>query len=211
MAGSLTELAGLGPAEIARRLGAYRPERWREPYPDGFFDRPPTPAAVLVPLILGAAGPEVLFIRRACHPADRHSGQVAFPGGRIDAGDADACAAALREAHEEVGLSPDDVTVLGALPEYRSVSNFVVRPWVGAVAPPFVPRPDAREVERVFTIPLAWLLDTRNFEVREHDLHDWGCRLPVVHFHDHDGEHLWGVSARIVLSLRAALLGGDAG
>ena len=117
-----------------------------------------TPAAVLVPLLEVEGALHVLFTRRAAS-LPHHQGQVAFPGGSRDAGDADAEATALREAHEEIGLRPADVRVLGRLDDIETVaSRFLITPVVGVVPHPYPWRPCAREVDTIFTVPLHDLL-----------------------------------------------------
>lgn len=120
-----------------------------------------TPAAVLVPVIRHRAGPSVLLTRRTDTLA-KHSGQVAFPGGRLDDTDADLAQCALRETEEEVGLARDRVGVIGALSPYITVTGYVVTPVVGIVEPGFDLVPNPAEVADVFEVPLAFLLDDRN-------------------------------------------------
>ncbi|MBM3145147.1 MAG: CoA pyrophosphatase [Chloroflexi bacterium] len=166
---------------------------------------PPQPAAVLIPFLCTQDGWQLLFIRRTLHPLDRHSGQVAFPGGRCDPEDPDAVKAALREAHEEVGLIPKDVRVLGRLREMLTITNYRVTPIVGAIPWPYELRPQPEEVSRIFTIPLEWLADPDNHEIQQHRLQHHGKPLPVIQFQPYDGEILWGVSARITMLLLEAL------
>jgi len=168
-------------------------------------DGEPRPAAVLVPMFRVEDAWRLLYIRRSEHGGDRHSGEVAYPGGRCEDGDADRAATALREANEEIGLDPGGVELLGELRPFRTVSNFVVTPVVGIVRWPLKLRPDPKEVARVFSIPLAWLDNPANRRVTP-----WpGPHHPqvrqVVFFDEFDGERLWGVSARITLDFLACL------
>lgn len=138
-----------------------------------FTERSPAHAAVLVPLVLRGPRrdqPTVLLTERATH-LNNHSGQIAFPGGKADPGDADATATALREAHEEVGLDHRLVQVIGQLPVYTTGSAFIVTPVVALVAPEHRLRPDPNEVADVFEVPLAFLMDPANH--RRHVV-DWG-------------------------------------
>lgn len=171
-----------------------------EAFPEGFFKKPPKPAAVLMPLLREDDEWRLLFIRRAENDRDRHSGQVAFPGGRIEHIDPSDEAAALREADEEIGLPPERVNLLGRLGQYRTVSNFQVTPVVGEVVDPFDPVPDPSEVERVFSIPLDWLADPENLERRTRRLPDTDAEIDVLYYRPYDGELLWGVTARLVES-----------
>ncbi len=121
---------------------------------------PLKPAAVLL-LIVEHANPTVVFTQRTAHLND-HAGQISLPGGRCDDDDCTAERTALREAHEEVGLEPDRVELLGRLPEYRTSTGFSVTPVVGWARPPMSFTPDPHEVADVFEVPLEFLLDPRN-------------------------------------------------
>jgi 8-oxo-dGTP pyrophosphatase MutT (NUDIX family) len=99
----------------------------------------------------------VLLTRRTEHLRD-HAGQISFPGGRAEPGDADAAATALRESAEEIGLAPDRVEVIGTLPDYTTVTSYVVTPVVALLRTPFSVAPDSFEVAEVFEVPLAFLM-----------------------------------------------------
>ena len=119
--------------------------------------REPMAASVLVPLVERDDGVHVLLTRRTEHLTE-HAGQVSFPGGRADPGDADVVDTALREAEEEVGLARASVQVLGPLNTYSTVSSFVVTPIVGLIRPPFALAPDPSEVAEAFEVPLQFLM-----------------------------------------------------
>ena len=114
-------------------------------------------AAVLIPLVHHREQWQVLFIRRASNDRDRHSGQVAFPGGRLEHTDSSHEAAALRETHEEIGVDPSRVNVLGKIAPYITVSDYQVTPIVGIVHWPTTLSLQSSEVARAFLIPLEWL------------------------------------------------------
>jgi len=168
-------------------------------------------ASVLIPLYRDGGEWHVLFIRRVANERDHHSGQVAFPGGRRDADDADEVAAALREAHEEIGLETHKIQVIHVLPDYRTSSNYVVTPVVGIVPWPYNYRAQPTEVDRIFSIPLCWLADQNNVELRDRELSrgELSATLKVVYYDRFDGELLWGASARMTVSLLHALHCGD--
>ncbi len=128
-------------------------------------DRAPRAASVLIPLIVHRAGVCVLLTERTAHLHD-HAGQISFPGGRVEDNDADAIATALREAHEEIGLPPAQVDVVGTLPEYLTATGYKVTPVIGLIERPFSPVLDAFEVSEVFEVPLAFLMDPINHERR---------------------------------------------
>jgi len=165
-------------------------------------------AAVLVPLIWEKHAWSILYIVRAENVADRHSGQVAFPGGRRDDSDASIEQTALRELHEEVGIAEEGIQLLGNLPDYITVSDFKITPIVATVPWPSQITMQTAEVARVFSIPLVWLQNQDNFDVRyrEEQLQPHNTNRPsVIHYHEFDGELLWGATARMTLNLTHAL------
>src|SRR5262245_31124439 len=136
------------PERVRRLLAARQPWRANDPTLQ--------PASVLLPLFRGEpGGPPALWLVRRSDDLRRHGGQVALPGGKHDPDDADLLATALRESHEEIGLMPAAVDVLGALDDYATHTGFVITPYVGWVKDPFIPEPRAAEVARVFAVPLA--------------------------------------------------------
>ena len=175
--------------------------------------RPATPASVLIALFYSDAEWHVLYIRRVTNERDRHSGQVAFPGGKRDAADNTAIDVALREAHEEVGLAREDVRLLGELGTYHTSSNFIVTPVVGVVPHPYDFVAEQAEVDRIFSIPLSYLSDRRNVELRDRQFPSAELRrqveLKVVYFKHYDGEKLWGATARMTLQFLKAIRDGD--
>lgn len=164
-------------------------------------------AAVLLPLYCRDGAWHLIFIRRAVRREDRHSGEVGFPGGRRHHADRDSTATALREAHEEIGLAPEQVRVLGALRPLATVSRFLVTPVVGEFPWPQPLRPDPREVARIFSIPLAWLGTPGHHRVRAYPAPDHPEAREIAFFDQYDGELLWGVTARITLDFLGCLMG----
>jgi len=187
---------------LERDHGTVQPEFADLP---GFLPGSPRPAAVLIPLLRKEDGWHLLFTRRNADLPE-HSGQVAFPGGRADAEDASPEVTALREAQEEIGLDPADVRILGRLRDYLTITNYRVTPVVGIMPWPYPLRLASQEVSRAFTIPLIWLADPSNHEVRQRALPPPYAPVPVIYFHSYDGEILWGASARFTLNLLDTLL-----
>ena len=166
-------------------------------------DRTPSAAAVLVGLVQRDDGLHVLLTRRTEHLRD-HAGQISFPGGRSEPEDPHAEATALREAQEEVGLPPACVEVLGRLPDYTTVTRYVVTPVVGLIHPPFDLRLDAFEVAEAFEVPLTFLMTPAHH--RRHVFsYEGGQRqfLSMPWRHDaHDGEYfIWGATAAMLRNL----------
>ena len=155
-----------------------------------------TPAAVLIPVI-SHNELTVLFTQRTTHLTS-HAGQVSFPGGRVEPGDASAEFTALREAQEEIGLSPDRVEILARLPDYRTRTGFRVTPVVGLVTPPLELAPDPREVESVFEVPLAFLLDPANRERRTREFQGMTVGYYVFEYQD---RVIWGATAGMLVNL----------
>lgn len=158
-------------------------------------------AGVLIPFIRVADSWHILYIRRAELQRDQHSGQVAFAGGKYEKYDQDIQATALREAHEEIGVAPADVTVLGQLGHHHSVSNFRITPIVGQIPWPYPLELQSSEVGRAFSIPLQWLADPANHEIRYRELPQHEKPAAIAYFKEYDGELLWGATARMTLSL----------
>ena len=154
-------------------------------------------AAVLIGLVERDARLTVLLTERAGH-LKAHPGQIAFPGGRIESGDATAVAAALREADEEVGLAAAHVTVAGQLPAHITGTGFIVTPIVGFVGAGFVARPDPGEVADVFEVPLEFLLDRRNLAERRRER--FGTQFRSFEF-NYAGRRIWGATAAMLITL----------
>lgn len=190
----------LTPAALRARFSdppTWVPEVAREPR---FTDRAPRHAAVLVPVVL-RKDPTVLLTQRTAH-LSTHSGQVAFPGGKVDDDDADEVAAALREAQEEIGLDPAWVEVLGNMPHYVTGTAFIVTPVVALVQPGFALQPNPEEVADVFEVPLAFLMDPANH--RRHAM-EWEGRPRQwfsMPYPDPAGERfIWGATAGMIRNL----------
>jgi 8-oxo-dGTP pyrophosphatase MutT (NUDIX family) len=159
------------------------------------------PAAVLVPLVEHATGLTVLLTQRAETLKD-HAGQISFPGGRIEPDDRDAWHAALREAHEEIGLLPDLVEFAGYLPDHFVITGFRVTPVVGFVNPDYQLRIAEAEVHDVFEVPLDYILDAANHKSRRRQLH--GLTIDV-HDIPYGERNIWGATAGMLLTLRRML------
>lgn len=162
-----------------------------------------TPAAVLVPLVSRPEGYQMLLTRRTDHLRD-HPGQISFPGGRIEASDASPVHAALREAEEEIGLSPDLPRILGYLPTYQTGTGFSVFPVVALLEPPFDLSLDDFEVAEVFEVPLSFLLDPGNH--RQEKMHYRGA-LREYTVMPYGERFIWGATAGMILSLYRRLNG----
>jgi 8-oxo-dGTP pyrophosphatase MutT (NUDIX family) len=172
--------------------------------PDGSAVIPPPPhrrAAVLAPVILRPGGPSLVLTERAANLRD-HSGQVALPGGKIDPADPGPAHAALREAHEEIGLPPAAVRLLGYLDPYLSGTGFLVTPVIGLVAPDATFRPNPTEVAEVFEVPLAVLMDRDRYRLRSRS---WQGRTRYFYALTFGERLIWGVTAGILNNLRERL------
>ena len=201
----MSDLDDFSIEEIRQRLHAQA---------DTTYDVPPEllsdntrEAAVLVPFLRMDNAWHILYIRRAHYDGDRHSGQVAFAGGKRDDIDEDLLATALREAQEEVGITANDVDVLGYINHHHTVSEFQVRPYVGVMPWPYTLKLDEIEVARAFTIPLNWLAQPSNYRTEERYHPESQRPWPVVYYDLYDGEMLWGATARMTLSLIDVLRG----
>ncbi|MFQ6005520.1 MAG: NUDIX hydrolase [Woeseia sp.] len=160
------------------------------------------PAGVLIPIIDRSDGLSVLLTQRAAD-LKHHGGQISFPGGGMEAADADISAAALRETFEEVGIPPEQVDITGFLHPILTVTGFAVTPIVGLVQPTISLTLDRSEVENAFEVPLSFLLDQSNEELSERDL--YGVMVPIVEF-NFGSRRIWGATANMLVALREILL-----
>ncbi|MGI9025933.1 MAG: NUDIX hydrolase [Burkholderiaceae bacterium] len=157
----------------------------------------PVPASVLIPIVARDEGLTVLLTERTAHLND-HAGQVSFPGGSAEPGDVDVIASALRECEEEIGLDRRHIEVIGRLPDYPTVTGFVVAQIVALVFPPFDLTLDDFEVAEAFEVPLSFLMNPAHHERRE-IVFDQGVRLFTAMPH---GDHfIWGATAAMLRNL----------
>jgi 8-oxo-dGTP pyrophosphatase MutT (NUDIX family) len=156
-------------------------------------------AAVLIPLFCDQGEWQILFTRRTDR-VQTHKGQVSFPGGGMEPWDDGPEETALRETFEEIGLPAVQVSILGKLADSPTISNFVITPVVGRITWPFefILSPD--EVGRVFTVPLWWLADEQNYELKPF-VRINGHEEMVVQYHAYDNEIIWGVTGRLMVNL----------
>jgi 8-oxo-dGTP pyrophosphatase MutT (NUDIX family) len=154
-------------------------------------------AAVLVPLVDRPQGFSILLTQRTAH-LKRHAGQIAFPGGQVDAGDVDEVATALRETEEEIGLSRDHVEPIGRLDRYITRTGFTVTPVVALVAPPFTLTPDPNEVDEAFEVPLDFILEPKNRQTESYDFQGVTRYFYVFHY---DKRNIWGATAGMLVNL----------
>lgn len=158
----------------------------------------PTPASVLMPIVVRDDGLTLLLTQRTAHLYD-HAGQISLPGGRVDEADTSAVETALRETEEEVGLHRRHIDVLGLLPDYFTGTGFCVTPVVALVKPPFDLRADPFEVAEIFEVPLSFLMNGANHQRRSVDLPGAGRRtfysMPYERF------FIWGATASMLRNL----------
>jgi 8-oxo-dGTP pyrophosphatase MutT (NUDIX family) len=159
-----------------------------------------TPAAVLV-AVVDRPEPTVILTERP-KTMRKHPGQISFPGGRIDPGDEGPVAAALREAEEEIGLSPSDVEVIGVADLYRTITGFEVTPVIGVVPPDLPLAPHPGEVADMFEAPLRYLLDRARQETRTVK---FGGRERSYFEINWQGRRIWGATAAMLVNLSRRL------
>lgn len=162
----------------------------------------PIDAAVLVPLMRRPAGLQVLLTRRADHLSD-HAGQIAFPGGRIEAWDASPKTAALRETQEEVGIAPDSVDAIAQLDTYLTRTGYRVTPIVGVLDPPERFEPHEYEVAEIFEVPLAFFLDPAAKEMHSRA---YNGRERFYYAFPYGDYYIWGATAGILVNLVEVLV-----
>lgn len=161
-----------------------------------------TPAAVLIPVFEREVGLTVLLTERSA-ALRHHAGQIAFPGGRMEAHDADVAMTALRETHEEVGIDPGQVAVAGYLRPMPTITGFAVTPVIGVVEPTAPITIDRTEVQEAFEVPLDFLLDAGNERKGQREYQ--GRRIPVLEFR-YERFRIWGATAHMLLELRELVL-----
>jgi 8-oxo-dGTP pyrophosphatase MutT (NUDIX family) len=162
----------------------------------------PLPAAVLVPVV-ARERPTVLFTQRSAE-LPVHAGQVSFPGGKLDAGDPDPLATALREAEEEIGLSPGHVDPLGYLDPYLTRTGFRIVPVVALISPAFEPSLNKAEVDEAFEVPLAFLMSPENHARHSREL---GGTRRSFYAMPYGERYIWGVTAGILRKMYERLYG----
>ncbi|MEE2946390.1 MAG: CoA pyrophosphatase [Pseudomonadota bacterium] len=155
------------------------------------------PAGVLIPVQMIDGQAQVILTKRSSH-LKHHPGQIAFPGGKQDEADADVIAAALREADEEIGLKPTNVEVLGTLASHETVTSFSVTPVLGFVRNVFDYNPEPGEVEEVFSVPLAHVIDPKNFRVEGRR---WRGQRRHYYTVPYGPYYIWGATARMLRGL----------
>jgi 8-oxo-dGTP pyrophosphatase MutT (NUDIX family) len=158
--------------------------------------RPIRPAAVLVPVV-DHPEPTVLLTQRAQH-LPNHPGQVSFPGGKIESSDADPLAAALRETEEEIGLDRGHVEPLGYLDLYMTTLGYRIVPTIGRVKPGFKLNLNVAEVDNVFEVPLAFVMDRANVQRHSRDWQGMTRHYYAITFGE---RYIWGVTAGILCNL----------
>lgn len=160
------------------------------------------PAGVLIPIIERAREMTVLFTQRSADLSN-HPGQISFPGGRMEDHDEDLRATALRETHEEVGIAPQQVSVIGYLEPMPTTSGYAITPTIGIVEPSSELIIDSMEVEYAFEVPLELVLDERS--VRHTEREFAGHKVPVVEFH-FEGQRIWGATAYMLQVFREIVI-----
>lgn len=162
-----------------------------------------TEAAVLVPIVNRFGRAHLLLTQRTAH-LDDHAGQISFPGGRVEAGDASREETALRETEEEIGLPRAAVTLLGRLPNYEIPSGFRIAPVVGWIEPPLALKPDPFEVAEIFEAPLAHFLEPEHYQRREFRFRGRHRHYLAIPF---EGRYIWGATAGMLYDLCRMLRG----
>jgi 8-oxo-dGTP pyrophosphatase MutT (NUDIX family) len=184
---------------LRRRLA--QPLAWEPELPEDLLFRlgKLRPAAVLVPIVQRPEGLTVLLTQRTAHLSN-HAGQISFPGGSAEPGDASLIETALRESEEEIGLSRHKIEIIGVLPDHATASSYLVTPVVGLVAPPFELVADPGEVAEIFEVPLAFLMDGMNHQRMSFELPEGAGRrsfyaMPYERF------FIWGATAGMLRNL----------
>lgn len=199
-----SENGGQGGSDFDLNPGV-RPQIWL----DGrdMKDEDLSPASVLLPIVDRPGGMTVLLTQRTDH-LNHHAGQISFPGGRVEPEDEDAVATALRETHEEIGIPPEKVEVVGTLDPYRTGTGFLITPVVGFVEPDFTLELDTFEVAEAFEVPLSFVLDAANHERHSREFQGVERFFYVLPY---EGRYIWGATAGMLVGFFARVAGLESG
>ncbi|MFD2165961.1 CoA pyrophosphatase [Thalassotalea euphylliae] len=156
-------------------------------------------AAVLIPLVETERGLDIVFTRRADH-LKHHPGQISFPGGKVEKQDANYVETALREAHEEIALNPEQVDVLGQLEPYHTITGYQVTPIIGLISGELALQADEQEVAEIFTVPLSFFVDHQN-HLKVSTFHKG--KKHHVYFMPYKHYNIWGATAAMLADLVA--------
>jgi 8-oxo-dGTP pyrophosphatase MutT (NUDIX family) len=195
--------AGLDPDRISRLLREHAFSQPKGGAVEAVNPVPPLQVRAAAVLMLLTRQPDdwhLVFTRRTETVQD-HKGQVSFPGGVQESSDPTLVETALRESHEEIGVAPQDVVVLGQLDPMLTRSAYLVMPVVGMIQWPYTFQPSPDEVTRVFTIPLGWLAGENRYSEKPYFRPALGFSENVLYFEEYDGELLWGISATLTVNL----------
>jgi len=182
---------------VSAELGfmAQPPKPKVAPWPVALWPRPfLVRAGVLLPLFCKDGSYHILFTRRT-DKVKHHKGEISFPGGIYDASDSDLSATALREAHEEVGIKPQDVQLLGELDEVMTLTDFIVSPFVGLIPFPYVFVPSVEEIEEIIILPLVGFLKEGVLSEEDWTYQEKTARVYTYHC---GGHVIWGATAKIL-------------
>lgn len=160
-------------------------------------------ASVLIPLLQTEGEPFVMLTQRS-NKLRSHAGQVSFPGGKQDQKDKNSLETALRETHEEIGLSQEKVEIIGTLDQILSLHYYLVTPFVGIIPENFVPIPNEDEIEAVFKVPLSFFMNSEQHWTEEFETQ---FETILVHHFEFQGFDIWGLTAKLILRLLEIGLG----
>ncbi len=160
-------------------------------------------ASVLIPL-LECEGEIYVMLTLRSRDMRSHPGQVSFPGGKVDSNDYDSLGTALREVHEEIGLSKEKIDVIGRLDQILSLHYYLVTPFVGLIPFDFVPAPNTDEIESVFKVPLSFFMEQENHWSEEKQTFSYPV---IVHHFEYQGYDIWGLTAKLIFRLLEVGLG----